>query len=465
MVGLLEENLPTVEAQQLRRQIAAGKKMVFVSCPYAASSVLHEYAQQVLGVEIYIMAPAGDAFSVDLVKKGVAKGHIAAETGHPSKAVELCVAAIESSGLEFDGVFTMHEIAIPLVCGITDALKYPGNSSEAASNARNKHRAREICQQNGLNTPRFAKITSAQDLLPASLAVKFPAVVKPSSGAGSEGVIRVDSLPQLQAAYEKILRDRETSQSLNWNPGQDSDHVSAVVLEQYILGDEVDIDCLFWDGECVFSSITDNWPTFEPYFLETGSNCPTKFPLAIQNEISTYAISVVKALGFRQGAFHVEAKYGPDGPQLIEVNPRMGGGPVCEFNLDVHGVHMFENFVLSALGIPINPPRAAVPLCYTSHYSINAPITGILENTTFCDHLKADPHLEWVHYICEAGKKVNGLDSGLPDWVAEFRVKGSSVQESNRIAEEMFASVVLPIRVDSVPAQDLPPKHRRTSSA
>ena len=35
-----------------------------------------------------------------------------------------------------------------------------------------------------------------------------------------------------------------------------------------------------------------------------------------------------KALGLKLGAFHVEAKYTSRGPRLIEVNARMGGGPV-----------------------------------------------------------------------------------------------------------------------------------------
>lgn len=35
-----------------------------------------------------------------------------------------------------------------------------------------------------------------------------------------------------------------------------------------------------------------------------------------------------QALGFQLGVFHVECKYTSRGPRLIEVNARMGGGPV-----------------------------------------------------------------------------------------------------------------------------------------
>ncbi len=42
---------------------------------------------------------------------------------------------------------------------------------------------------------------------------------------------------------------------------------------------------------------------------------------------------LVQALGFKMGVFHVESKYTTRGPRLIEVNCRMGGGPVRDTNL------------------------------------------------------------------------------------------------------------------------------------
>jgi carnosine synthase len=37
---------------------------------------------------------------------------------------------------------------------------------------------------------------------------------------------------------------------------------------------------------------------------------------------------LLQALGFTMGVFHVECKYTSRGARLIEVNARMGGGPV-----------------------------------------------------------------------------------------------------------------------------------------
>jgi hypothetical protein len=65
--------------------------------------------------------------------------------------------------------------------------------------------------------------------------------------------------------------------------------------------------------------LQDNWPTIEPYFNETGSNCPSILPIDQQKALCELSVQAVKALGFTLGAFHVEGKYTSHGPHIIEV--------------------------------------------------------------------------------------------------------------------------------------------------
>ena len=70
------------------------------------------------------------------------------------------------------------------------------------------------------------------------------------------------------------------------------------MLEEYLDGPEVDVDVIFSEGAPVYGAITDNWPTIEPYFNETGSNCPSVLPRQQQRELMDLAIQSVQALGF-----------------------------------------------------------------------------------------------------------------------------------------------------------------------
>ncbi len=92
------------------------------------------------------------------------------------------------------------------------------------------------------------------------------------------------------------------------------------MMETYLDGPEVDVDVVFNQGACVYGAITDNWPTIEPYFNETGSNCPSILPMKNQRELCELAVNTVAALGFQAGVFHVEGKATSHGPHIIEVS-------------------------------------------------------------------------------------------------------------------------------------------------
>lgn len=55
----------------------------------------------------------------------------------------------------------------------------------------------------GLPTPKHYKIKCEEDVPLAGEHVGFPAVIKPISGAASIGVIRVNNVDDLKAAYKR----------------------------------------------------------------------------------------------------------------------------------------------------------------------------------------------------------------------------------------------------------------------
>lgn len=78
-----------------------------------------------------------------------------------------------------------------------------------------------------------------------------------------------------------------------------------LMLEEYLDGPEVDVDLVLSEGEAVYGAITDNWPTVEPYFNETGSNCPSILPTKQQQELMQMAVESTNCLGFKQVCCHM----------------------------------------------------------------------------------------------------------------------------------------------------------------
>jgi carnosine synthase len=384
-----------------------------------------------------------------------------------------------------DGVTTFCELAVPLVARLAEALGLPGNSPDAVDAARDKYETRAAMAKAGLPTPRNARISKPEDVDPAGQHVGFPAVIKPVSGAASIGVVRVNDAQALREAYERVARDMSRARVVAGAlvEGHDDDdeeegarpaaaagnNASAtsqgeggaagsagaggpdgsapsitkkakgaasswinveLMLEEYLDGPEVDCDLILSQGSCVYGAVTDNWPTVEPYFNETGSNCPSILSRSTQKELLELSVASVRALGLKEGVFHVEAKATSRGARLIEVNCRMGGGPVRDTNLLVWGVDLVEEHLMTAAGIPSRPPIARKPLVNMAEYSINADKSGVLERDDFLAEWASHPDVLYARPLAKAGERVVCVADGLPTWICELMVVKPRVEEA-----------------------------------
>eukprot|EP00123_Amoebidium_parasiticum_P020961 comp59200_c0_seq1/m.47844 comp59200_c0_seq1/g.47844 ORF comp59200_c0_seq1/g.47844 comp59200_c0_seq1/m.47844 type:complete len:481 (-) comp59200_c0_seq1:125-1567(-) len=448
------------ETQKLRLQAANGCSLLWVMFNHAKFDTVQQSLGRILTLGIRPVIVFDDTVSgrdrhEQCQQAGLlaAAQTIFADLSDGENAAENVLAAVSAANIEgLSGVFSPYEQAQVLVGELGERLGLPCNPKSAYLAARDKHKSRLICRAAGIPTPGAMRITSPEQLSTVEAELGFPVVLKPQTGAGSDGVYRCNTFAELQAAYTRAEGDREVAPELNWNPGC-TDHVGMLV-ESYIDGDEFDVDLLFWDGECVYGNANDNWPTREPTFLETGSNSPSTYSAEIQKELVDYSVRCVKALGFRQGCFHVECKYTkgtqlrPDGtgqPMLIEVNSRMGGGATALFHKEVYGVSLFDNFVLTACGIPINPPCAETPLCAICEYSYCSPKTGVLTHTRFLDEVKSYPGVMFAEPLKKAGEKVKGYDTGIPEWVATIAVRKENVHDAINVMNEIVEKIDVPI--------------------
>ena len=117
------------------------------------------------------------------------------------------------------------------------------------------------------------------------------------------------------------------------------------------------------DGKCVFSSVSQNWPTAEPSFQETGLHCPPDHNRREVDRLVDLSIETAKRFRLDRGVLHIEGKCTTRGPRVIEVNARMGGGRVFEIVRDVWGVDLVEATARAALGLAPNVKPSKKPQC------------------------------------------------------------------------------------------------------
>ncbi len=248
-----------------------------------------------------------------------------------------------------DGAITFWEDDVLLTSRIRDRLGLIGIPYDVARVARDKHLFRAFCSENGLPTPKHALIASGEDPEACVANLSYPMVVKPVYGTSSAFVVRVNNTAELSETIEYIRKNISSKVESALAAGTD------IMAEEYIDGNEVDIDILLQNGKIKFWSMSDNDATREPFFVETGQCIPSRLSPSQQAELVDMAEEILERLGIEDGCIHFEAKYGSRGPMPIEVNLRMGGDEVYYFVKTAWGVDLIENAARIMTGQYIRP--------------------------------------------------------------------------------------------------------------
>jgi len=444
-------NKATEDAQVLRRKLCQGATMVFVCSGLRGKRFVLEKAAE-LGIKSVVLDQP-DSWSRELVAEGIIAKFLPVDMSQSSEEVfkqslEL-IKGLPEDGLlgRVDGITTVVELAVPLVARLCEALGLPGLGSQAVDNARDKHRTRACLAAAGLPTPRNFLIKSREQLALAAEKVGFPAVLKPVSGAASLGVKKVEDEDSLRRSYAEVVQEMNglvvTSGALvkgdNSSSGVDANNIIdlTLLLEQYLDGTEVDVDVVMSEGEWQYACVSDNGPTLEPYFNETWAVCPSLLPKERQVALKDLAVDSVEALGFSEGIFHVECKFTSTGPQLIEVNARMGGGQVRDCNLMTWGVDLVEETFFTALGIPSRPPVPKAPIKPVAYCYVNAKKSGLLSSIDGLKSLLDKDGVVWAKPLAWPGSKVVGPGEGLPTWLCDLLVTRPTASEALQLLHQI----------------------------
>lgn len=415
--------LASNEVQTLRRKLMRGSNMLIIQGGYSGKRFVYDRLKE-LDVSVVIL-DGPDSVWRRAAEEGVISDFIELDFTDNTNIFERAMEAIVDSQLEFnfDACTTYFEDAVALAARIAKAMRIETNSVDACDKARNKRRTREVMAEKGLPVPKFASVLCEDDIAPACKLVGFPAILKPVFGAASMGVTRIESVEDAIASYRKLFVTFDVKDDTIWAQGTE------MVIEEYYDGEEFDIDILLSDGEAVYSKVSDNWPCWEPWFQETGTNCPSLYPMHKQEELIKLSVDTTLSLGFKNGCFHVECRYTKRGPRLIEVNARMGGVSVRDANLFAWGIDLVEEHAMSALKIPIRPLISDTPLQFMAESALNAPFSGVINTDNWLDFALEDPRVYKVNYMMKKGDKVVGPEDGIPDWIAEIVVINKVSQE------------------------------------
>jgi biotin carboxylase len=296
-------------------------------------------------------------------------------------------------------------------------LPHPISPATAVA-ATNKLRQREQLAEAGVPQPRSWVVGSGDPLPPVS----GPVVVKAPDRQGQKGLTLVGDASELPAA---IATARDAARN------------GLALVEELVDGPEVTVVGFSIDGVFTALVVTDRVTAEPPAF---GVALAHVWPSHVANghgqglspdvAVGDTARRAVAALGISNGPSYTQLRVGPDGPQVIEVAARLGGGHDAELVQTVTGVDLNGLALAAALGegLVLPPVEAKVGGAVT-RFLVAPP--GVLERVEVPDAL---PGVETVRLYREPGYVFAPLRRGA-DRAGAILVVGDDREQAVERAE------------------------------
>jgi biotin carboxylase len=163
----------------------------------------------------------------------------------------------------------------------------------------------------------------------------MPSVVKAPDRQGQKGLTLVRTEEELPGAIARAIEESRSGVAL---------------VEEVVDGPEVTVNAFSLRGEFHPLTVTDRLTAEPPAF---GVALAHVWPSEASGQAAAVAESAVAALGIENGPTYTQLRIGPEGPQVIEVAARLGGGHDAELAHLALGVDLNGFALQAALGEPI----------------------------------------------------------------------------------------------------------------
>lgn len=340
------------------------------------------------------------------------------------------------SHVPLDGIIATHDLEVFSASYVAKELGLPFNNLNAVKTCRDKYALRKFLISKNLSTVEFDAGKNLESLLKKAKTIGYPLVFKPINTTDSYSVSLVSSDEELQLAFNKFKSDN--------NKWRGTLKEEKILLEKFQQGDLISIESISNGKNVSILGVTGRQLGPEPYFVEEE----TLFPLELNYELSK-AIKLVKdalkELSYNLGPAHTEIILTDNGPEIIEINPRLVGGPISGMINTVLEEDIY-NYILSLY--TNKNAKDSINIQYHG-YGLSKMIMpnkkGVLNELSIPEHFMEDPYVritknfdigDYVHFPAEQNSHSLG----------EITVIGENSTRVNRKMKNIFKNLTITIQ-------------------
>jgi biotin carboxylase len=207
-------------------------------------------------------------------------------------------------------------------------------SPDTAGLTVSKQRQRARLDELGVPQPRWEVVVRADGQIGA------PCVVKAADRQGQRGLTLVREPAELTEAVDLAVSESRAGLAL---------------VEELVEGPEVTVNAFSLEGRFRVLTVTDRLTDRPPAFgVALAHAWPSREDAGTAVEVARRA---AEALGVEEGPTYTQVVLGSDGPRVMELAARLGGGHDAELCRVALGIDLNGLAITAALGEPLELPR------------------------------------------------------------------------------------------------------------
>ena len=321
-----------------------------------------------------------------------------------------------------DGIMTVaSDVPMQTIAAVRECMGLNGINKRTALNATNKAEMRMCLDKAGVPIPRYFVADNLDEFIALCSNFDKKFVVKASDNSGNRGVSLVD---------DPLDKDKLISA---FKYAKENTRDGRVLLEDYMDGKEFSVEGISVGGVYHVIQVTDKITTGAPYFVEMGHTQPSAENEEVLNNIQSVAKNGVAALGILDGPSHTEIKLTSDGPKIVEIGARLGGGCITTHLVPLStGIDMVGANINIALGqtpdISHKYTKGSAIRFFKCEPGVFSGITGVEKASSLKGVIE-------IGFLKNIGDNIEELKTGL-DRVGYVISPGESREEAARICED-----------------------------
>lgn len=323
---------------------------------------------------------------------------------------------------KIDGIMTIaSDFAMPTVAFISEKLDLPNYPLSSIQIISNKFRLKSYLSARNIPVPQTTKCLEINDAIHLYTTSKSKMIMKPLESSGSKGIFYIQTVNDIIDHFEFCKNQ--------------SFHEKGVILEEYIFGREIGVECFIQNGLIKVLCCTNKYKN--QYFVPIGHSVPCQINNQLLIKVRDVVSKCVNLLNLVTGPVNFDIIISNDEPIIIDMGARLGGNCLPLLVEKYTGVNTIEATIKTVIGEKPILHEKLTNLTYGIKI-IGVNKSGLLVNLKNKDEVvhKYPDNIVSINYDYHPGQYVEKFDQGK-NRIGDIFIKGRDINQIENIFNEL----------------------------